>query len=112
MTKKEGKEMYVRYDKSYGMPNTIYRSISDIRSDIEAVSERINTINKGMDLRTLLMDVMTDERGSVDPDFWIPELSRIIDDAERSKVHLVTLEEEMNILREELTQTQWATRGF
>lgn len=103
--------MYVRYDRSYGMPNTIYRSISEIRTDIAAVREKINTINDGMDLRTLLMDVMTDERGVNDPDFWIPELTRIIDDAERSKVRLVTLEEEMNILREELTQTQWATRG-
>ena len=104
--------MYIRYDKSSGMPDTLYRSISDIREDIASVNRKINVINEGMDLRTLLMDIMSDERAAQDPEYWIPELSRIIEDAERSKVRLVILEEQMNDLKRELRGTQWAVRGL
>ena len=100
--------MYKVYDASVGLPPTLYRTPREIRRDISAIREKINDINERMNLRTLLMDILSDERTVREPEFWIPELTEALREAEQAQKCLIGLEAELTELNEELKETKWA----
>ena len=100
--------MYKVYDASVGLPPTLYRTPREIRRDISAIKEKINEINERMNLRTLLMDILSDERTVREPLFWIPELREALRGATEAQESLLALERELMELDEELKETKWA----
>ncbi|MBR5817133.1 MAG: hypothetical protein IKY62_00665 [Clostridia bacterium] len=100
--------MYKVYDASVGLPPTLYRTPREIRRDISAIKLKINEINERMNLRTLLMDVLSDERTVREPDFWIPEVTEALRGAKEAHESLMGLERELNELCEELKESKWA----
>ena len=100
--------MYKVYDASVGLPPTLYRTPSEVRRDISAIRDKINEINERMNLRTLLMDILSDERTVCEPEFWIPELTEALRGAKEAHASLVKLERELCELEEEMRETKWA----
>ena len=99
--------MYKVYDASVGLPPTLYRTPREIRRDISAIKEKINEINGRMNRRTLLMDILSDERTVREPEFWIPELTEALREAVEAQESLLSFERELNALDEELRETKW-----
>ena len=99
--------MYKVYDASVGLPPTLYRTPREIRRDISAIKEKINEINERMNLRTLLMDILSDDRTVREPEFWIPELTEALREAAKAQESLLSLERELTELDEELKETKW-----
>ena len=100
--------MYKVYDASVGLPPTLYRTPSEVRRDISAIRNKINEINERMNLRTLLMDILSDERTVCEPEFWIPELTEALREAKEAHGSLGMLERELSELEEEMRETKWA----
>ena len=99
--------MHVNCNTYGGMPLTLYRTPSEVKGDISAIKEKIKEINERMNMRTLLMDVLSDEKTVANPDFWIPELTEALAVVLESQLKLIALEEELTELYEELRQTRW-----
>ena len=100
--------MYKVYDASVGLPPTIYRTPCEVRRDISVIRDKISEINERMNLRTLLMDILSDERTVCEPNFWIPELAEALREAKEAQISLIRLERELAELEEELRETKWA----
>ena len=100
--------MYKVYDASVGLPPTIYRTPCEVRRDISAIRDKISDINERLNLRTLLMDILSDERTVSEPEFWIPELTEALGEAKEAQICLIRLERELAELEEELRETKWA----
>ena len=99
--------MYKTADLSTGLPPTLYRTTCEIKRDIVLIKEKIKNINERLNLRTLLMDILSDERTVCEPEYWIPELSVALKEASDAKERLLGLEEELTALQEELKETKW-----
>ena len=95
-------------DVSAGLPITLYRTATEIRRDIALIKEKIKAINDKLNLRALLMDILSDERTVTEPGYWIPELTAALREASDAEERLLGLEAELNDLHEELRQTKWA----
>ena len=104
--------MYKVYDAYVGLPPTLYRAPCEIRRDISAIRDKIKEINERMNLRTLLMDILCDERTVREPEFWIPELTEALREATEANQSLTRLEDELSELDEELRETLWAVSSF
>ena len=96
--------MFVSVNFNEGERAHNYRSLSDIRSDIRDVSEKIRDINEGLNIRHILMQTMS-RSAEEDPQKWIPELSEIISGAEAGLMALSELNELLDDLKEELRYT-------
>lgn len=104
-------KMYKTADVPAGLPPTLYRTTGEIRRDIVLIKEKIKDINERLNLRTLLMDILSDERTVCEPGYWIPELSAALREASDAQMRLLGLEEELTALHEELKETKWALTG-
>ena len=89
------------------VPQREYRTPGAVRRDVLRIKENIETIKKRMDLRTLLVDILSDDRAAADPDYWIPELSEALEVARTSGIELHILEKELEGLYEELREVKW-----
>lgn len=100
--------MYKKSNGECGLPPTLYRTTAQIRRDINTIKGKINDANEKLNMRTLLTDVLADERTVSDPNFWIPELNEALGAAREAQHTLRTLEVELTELYEELRETRWA----
>ncbi|MBQ1260669.1 MAG: hypothetical protein IIX96_01490 [Clostridia bacterium] len=96
--------MFVSVNFNEGERAHNYRSLSQIRSDIRDVSEKIRDINEGLNVRHILMQTMS-RSAEEDPKKWIPELAEIISGAEAGLEALKELHEVLDELNEELEYT-------
>ena len=85
----------------------IYRSLSEIRRDIDRVSDMIEEINSMLNIRNMLMEMLTAEADS-EPSEWLPELCELVDGAREGLSELSELEKMLTELKEELSYTRRA----
>lgn len=95
------------YSSYEGEPARLYRSPNRIREDILDIKTKIETVNKKLNVRDILMAVI-DEYAQGEPEKWIPALSEIVCEAEETLDRLKSLREDLDLLSEELEDTVWA----
>ena len=89
-----------------GEPVRLYRSPMEIRRDILEINVKIAEADRRLNIRTLLGEMMTEfDKG--DPEEWVPELSRLISEAEDVLSHLEQLRDCLDALNRELEDTVW-----
>ena len=99
--------MYVRMNAYEGEGGHIYRSPSEIRADIRAVRESISEINSMLNIRSMLMQMLSDAIEE-NPTDWLPEVCELLDGAREGLEQLRELEENLSELRCELEYTRAA----
>ncbi len=97
--------MYVRYDTESGLPPRIYRRIGEIRRDMGEIIEKIKDTNSMLNIRGLLLDILTSARAE-NPAEIIPELYDTISEASEALDCLRKLNGELEMLKEELNETR------
>lgn len=85
----------------------IYRSLSEIRRDIESVSDMIADINDMLNIRDMLMQALNEEALS-SPSEWLPEILELTEGAREGLRELELLNETLEELKEELAYTREA----
>lgn len=96
---------------SAGIPARIYRTTTEIRRDMERISDKIKEANDKLSLRSMLLDLVdaTRDEGE-DPAYWIPELTAALNEARSAYDSLCELREELSALYDEMRETRWAIR--
>ncbi len=98
--------MFKTYDLENGIPPRIYRSPAEVRRDIREIKNKIEDINLMLNIRSVLTDIMADERAG-SPERLAPVLREAIADVEEAVSELSALEEELAALREELGDVKY-----
>ena len=98
--------MYIRGDKNRDIPGQIYRSTAEIREDIQRVKEKINEISERVNIRALLVDIISEAR-DLRPGRMLSELRVALEEAEEALASLKGFEEELLALEAELKVTIW-----
>ncbi len=101
--------MYRGYDNECGLPPRIYRSPSDVRRDINEVRSAIDKINSKLNIRGLLLEMITDEE-KLSPKDVIPTLEAMLKEAEDALSRLDELRCELALLEEELYEIKCEMR--
>ena len=100
--------MFFRNYSTYeGEPARLYRSPDKIREDINAIKNKMESVNSSLNIRNVIAAIM-DECTMGEPERWIPTLVAIVADAEETLDSLKTLRESLDILAEELEDAKWA----
>ena len=96
---------------SAGIPARIYRTTTEIRRDMERITDKIKEANDRLCLRSMLLDLVdaTRDEGE-DPAYWIPELTAALNEARVAYDTLCELKDELSCLYEEMRETRWAIR--
>ena len=96
--------MYIRRGREETEPPEIYRDPLRIRLDIERIKREIETTSEAVNIRGLLLEMLTDKRRG-EPEKLIPELYFVIEEAEAALVSMNKLKEELLELEEELKRS-------
>jgi hypothetical protein len=88
-----------------GVPTRIYRTLGEIRRDINVIRERIESTDEQLNIRSLLLEVLSGAEYST-PELLIPELYEAIAEAKSALSSLTKLKEELLVLEEELEETR------
>ena len=107
----KNENLYKGSVKSAGIPAGIYRTTTEIRRDIERISDKIKEANERLCLRSMLLDLVdaTRDEGE-DPAYWIPELTAALNEASEAYGSLCELKDELSALYNEMRETRWAIR--
>lgn len=107
----ENRILYKGSVMSAGIPARIYRTTTEIRRDMERISDKIKEANDKLSLRSMLLDLVdaTRDEGE-DPAYWIPELTAALNEARAAYDSLCELREELSALYDEMRETRWAIR--
>lgn len=92
------------YDMIKGIPPRIYRTPAEIRRDIEEISERIESANESLNIRSLITELLCG--GEEPPERLIPELYEVVSEANAALSALEELNAELDALREELCEVR------
>ncbi len=105
------KILYIDSVMSAGEPARIYRTTTEIRRDMERISNKIKEANERLSLRSILLDLVdaTRDEGE-DPAYWIPELTAALGEARVAYDSLCELKDELSALYDEMRETRWAIR--
>ncbi len=98
--------MYRTYDMVNGIPPRIYRTPAQIRRDIDEISSKIKETNLKLNLRALVIDIISSE-GESSPEQLISELESATDEAREALSELSRLHDELSALEEELGEVKW-----
>lgn len=98
--------MYRTYDTVNGIPPRLYRSPTEIRRDIDGISEKIEEANLRLNLRALVIDIVSND-SDVGAESLIPELEAAIVEAREALTELKNLQNELSALQEELGDIKW-----
>ena len=99
-------KMYRTYDMVNGIPPRIYRTPDEVRRDIDEISAKIKAANLRLNLRALVVDILSGERGGA-PEALIVELESAIGEAREALSELKSLQDELSALEEELGELKW-----
>ena len=100
--------MYKESDAGIGAPARVYRTLIEIRRDLDDIKERIAEANGRLDLRQTLLALSEECLSAANADEWIGELSRTVDEAKSAYASLSGLKIELGALCEEMRETRWA----
>jgi hypothetical protein len=100
------KKMYRTYDMVNGIPPRIYRTPAEIRRDIDEISSKIKETNLKLNLRALVIDIISCDKGST-PEALIAELESAIAEAREALSELQSLHGELSALEAELGELKW-----
>ena len=98
--------MYRTFDTANGIPPRIYRSPEEIRRDIRNISVRIQETSSMLNIRELLINILTSERADK-PEKLIPILEQTVEEARCALDTLSRLKDELTMLEEELREVRW-----
>ena len=98
--------MYRTYDMVNGIPPRIYRTPTEIRRDIDEISSKIKETNLKLNLRALVIDIISCDRNS-SPEQLISELESATCEAREALSDLTRLSDELSALEEELGEVKW-----
>ena len=99
--------MYIGMNAYEGEGGHVYRSLTEIREDIKEVSESIAEINSMLNIRDMLMRMLSDAAED-NPEEWLPELCELAEGAAEGLSQLSELEATLSELRDELSYTRAA----
>ena len=97
--------MIIKGSIESGLPTRIYRSLGEIRWDINVIKERIDNTDEQLNIRSLLLELLSGAKYS-NPEVLIPELYEAITEANEALLSLQKLKEELLALEEELEETK------
>ncbi len=80
-----------------GEPVMLYRTPAEIKSDIRDISMRIKEVESLLNIRSLLMDMLTAAQKQ-DPKKWIPEIEEVVKEAGEALEELRALKDELDEL--------------
>lgn len=89
-----------------GIPPRIYRTPREIRRDMDEISSKIKETNLKLNLRALVIDIISCERES-SPESLITELESALAEAREALTELTTLHNELSALEAELGELKW-----
>lgn len=98
--------MYRTYDTVNGIPPRIYRTPTEVRRDIDEISEKIKEANLRLNLRALVIDIISND-STVGAEPLIAELEAAIIEAREALAELRELQNELSALEEELGELKW-----
>ena len=98
--------MYRTFDTVNGIPASIYRTPAEIKEDIRKISVSIKETSAMLNIRDLLVNILTSELASK-PEKLIPELEDAIAEARWALDSLSKLKEELDSLEDELQEVRW-----
>lgn len=96
--------MYRSSDTVFGLPARIYREPDEIRLDIYEVKRSIEKINSRLNIRGLMLDMVTEEELS--PSEVVTALESMLAEAEDALFQLKELKRELAVLEEELYEVK------
>ena len=100
--------MYKESDMTVGAPARVYRTLFEIKRDLDDIKERIKEANGRLDLRQTLMNLSAECLASGNSEAFIGELSGAVEDARCAHASLSGLKLELSALCEEMRETRWA----
>ena len=100
--------MFIRFNREDGRADAIYRTPERILEDINRIKAELRDIRQRLNFRSLVLDILSDERIAHSPDVWIDEIEGLLADAREAEKNMRELEDELCELREELRETRWA----
>lgn len=107
----KNKSLYKDSVMSAGEPARIYRTTTEIRRDMERISDKIKEANDRLSVRSILLDLVDATRDEGDnPAYWIPELTAALEEARAAYESLCEFKDELSALYEEMRETRWAMR--
>lgn len=100
--------MFYRKENDYeGEGARLYRSTDEIRRDMLRISRSIDNANEMLNSRSILAEMM-EAMALKEPGKFIPELEIIVEEAGATLRRLGELNESLNLLAKELSDTRWA----
>ena len=97
--------MYRGIDSEFGQAPRIYRMPEEIRLDICEVKRAIEKINLGLNIRSLMMEMLSEDE-DLTPGEAVRGLENILSAAEEAYCELSKLSEELSLLEEELYEVK------
>lgn len=95
------------YNTYEGEVPRLYRSTDEIGRDIQRIKERITEVFGMLNVRNMLTEAISAYAES-EPEMWIPELRRLVEEADDTLSQLNDLRVGLDILRAELEDAKWA----
>ena len=99
--------MYRSYDNVYGLPPRIYREPDEIRLDIYEVRRSIEKINSRLNIRGLMLEIISDGE-KLSPRDVVSTLESMLCEAEEALSELNELKRELSDLERELNEVKCA----
>ena len=89
--------MYRTGNDYAGEPSMLYRSPAEIKADIRDISIRIKETESLLNIRSLLMDMLTAAESEA-PGEWIPEIEEVVNEASATLDELYKLKDSLDEL--------------
>lgn len=101
--------MLIAYDNYNGTPTRLYRTPAEIKRDISKITERIKATNEKINVRHLLLEMLSDLRED-DPQKSVKLLEELVAEAQDSLIEFNYLREALSDLECELRETRCVLR--
>ncbi len=99
--------MLVHRNTYEGMPPRLYRTPTEIKRDIAAISAKVKDVENMLSFRELVLEVAGEGKP---PEVWIPELYAAVDEAGEALDTLHILQKRLNSLGDELGEVKCLLR--
>ena len=100
--------MYKESDTTVGTPARVYRTLFEIKCDLDDIKERIKEANGRLDFRQTLLNLSAECLATGNSETLIGELLSAVEDARCAHASLSGLKLELLALCEEMRETRWA----